>query len=46
MAKVAIEDLSGHTTPVTGNPYNSLINTTNNDPVWPHLFTTIPDHDP
>ncbi|ERF73733.1 hypothetical protein EPUS_00987 [Endocarpon pusillum Z07020] len=31
MAKVAIEDLSGHTTPVTGNPYDGLISATNNN---------------
>lgn len=34
MAKVAIEDLSGHTTPATANPYDGLISATNNDSVW------------
>ena len=32
MAKVAIEDLSGTTTPVTSNPYDGLITATNRDP--------------
>jgi hypothetical protein len=32
MAKVAIEDLSGTTTPVTSNPYDGLITATNGDP--------------
>ena len=35
MAKVAIEDLSGHTTPVTGNPYDALITAANNSSVKP-----------
>jgi hypothetical protein len=39
MAKVAIEDLSGHTTPVTGNPYDGLISATNNDSV--RLITAL-----
>ncbi len=34
MAKVAIEDLSGHTTPVIGNPYDGLISATNDNSVW------------
>ena len=32
MAKVAIEDLSGTTTPVTSNPYDGLITATKGDP--------------
>jgi vesicle-fusing ATPase len=32
MAKVAIEDLSGTTTPVTSNPYDGLISATKGDP--------------
>ncbi|RMZ85273.1 hypothetical protein DV738_g175, partial [Chaetothyriales sp. CBS 135597] len=32
MAKVAIEDLSGVSTPVTSNPYDGLIQATDNDP--------------
>ena len=32
MAKIAIEDLSGTTTPVTSNPYDGLITATNGDP--------------
>ena len=33
MAKVAIEDLSGTSTPVTNNPYDGIIQATDNDPV-------------
>jgi hypothetical protein len=33
MAKVAIEDLSGTTTPVTSNPYDGLIIACHDDPV-------------
>jgi hypothetical protein len=33
MAKVAIEDLSGTTTPVTSNPYDGLISACHDDPV-------------
>lgn len=33
MAKVAFEDLSGTSTPVTSNPYDGLINACHNDPV-------------
>lgn len=33
MAKVAFEDLSGTTTPQTDNPYDGLIQATDNDPV-------------
>ena len=33
MAKVAIEDLSGASTPVTANPYDGLINAVEGDPV-------------
>lgn len=32
MAKVAVEDLSGTSTPVTANPYDGLIQACNNDP--------------
>jgi hypothetical protein len=41
MAKVAIEDLSGHTTPVTGNPYDGLISATNDDSVGPNNYHTF-----
>lgn len=41
MAKVVIEDLSGNTTTVTGNPYDGLISLTNNDSVWVTLFELI-----
>jgi len=41
MAKVAVEDLSGTSTPVTSNPYDGLISACNNDPVrktvWVHV---------
>lgn len=33
MAKVAFEDLSGTTTPLTENPYDGLIQAADNDPV-------------
>ena len=33
MAKVAIEDLSGASTPVTANPYDGLINVVDGDTV-------------
>jgi hypothetical protein len=33
MAKVAFEDLSGASTPVTSNPFDGLLNACNNDPV-------------
>ncbi len=33
MAKIAIEDLSGASTPVTANPYDGLINAVDGDPV-------------
>ncbi|RMZ88424.1 hypothetical protein DV736_g4338, partial [Chaetothyriales sp. CBS 134916] len=33
MAKVTIEDLSGPSTPVTSNPYDGLIQATDNDPM-------------
>lgn len=33
MAKVAIEDLSGASTPVTANPYDGLINAVDGDRV-------------
>ena len=36
MAKVAIEDLSGASTPVTANPYDGLINAVDGDSVRFH----------
>ena len=33
MANVAFEDLSGASTPVTGNPYDGLITASGDDPV-------------
>jgi hypothetical protein len=42
MAKVDIEDLSGNTTPVNGNPYDGLISATNNNSVWLTCTLSIP----
>lgn len=33
MAKIAYEDFSGTSTPVTANPYDGIIEACNNDPV-------------
>ena len=33
MAKIAYEDFSGTTTPVTSNPYDGIIHACNNNPV-------------
>lgn len=40
MANVVFEDLSGVSTPVGGNPYESLIKATDDDPVPKAPFTT------
>lgn len=42
MAKIDIEDLSGNTTPVNGNPYDGLISATNNKSVWLACTLSIP----
>ena len=41
MAKIAIEDLSGATTPVTANPYDGLIHAVEGDAVCMKLDSSL-----